>query len=385
MICGFNMNLYCDNAATTFPKPESVYRSVENAMRNIGASPGRGGYRRSLDAARLLFSTRESIASLFAIADASRVIMTHNATGALNLALRGVLKSGDHVVTTTMEHNSLIRPLELLSQSAVDYTMVHASSSGFADPDEIKKAITSKTKMIAISHVSNVCGLIQPVEEIGRIAKENDILFLLDAAQSAGSIPIDVKALSVDLLAAPGHKGLYGPQGTGFLYVGNNISLQPFMAGGTGTNSTERDQPLVIPDGFEPGTHNLPGIAGFKAGIDFVTEVGVDTIGRHERELVSQLAESLRMCSAITLHGYADSDHNNGVLSITIKDADSAAIAFLLDQKYDISVRSGLHCAPDAHKTLGTFPAGTLRLSPGWFNTAEDVAFVADAIIKCIT
>ncbi len=379
------MNLYLDNAATSYPKPESVYQAVTDSMRTVGASPGRGGYRQSLDASRLLFAAREAAARLFAIDDASRVIFTHNATEALNLALRGTLGKGDHVVTSSLEHNSMIRTLHWLQrQVGIDLTIVPADGNGYLDPADIRNALTSRTSMIAITHVSNVCGTIQPLQEIARVAQQAEALFLVDAAQSAGAIPLDVNQLGIDLLAVPGHKGLYGPPGTGLLYTAPRVSLRPLLFGGTGTSSSQTEQPTIMPEGFEAGTHNLPGIAGLKAGIEFVLSTGVENIGKHEQRLTTQLAARLADSTAITLHGYSDSCRHNGVLSLTIAGRDAAAVAFELDQRFGIAVRSGLHCAPGAHRTLGTFPEGTVRISPGWFTSDEDIAFVADAIVQCI-
>lgn len=378
------MNLYLDNAATSHPKPDAVYQAVSDAMRNIAASPGRGAHRKSLDASRLLFSARESVASLFNISDASRIIFTYNATGALNLALRGLLQAGDHVVTTSMEHNSVMRPLHALSAAGVEYTVVQASSDGLIDPAEFRRAMTARTKMVVVSHVSNVCGVIQPVQELAAIAHSAGAFFMLDAAQSAGSVVIDVKALGVDLLAVPGHKGLYGPQGTGLLYVATGVPLRPIVAGGTGTDSTCLEQPYSMPEGFEAGTHNMPGIAGLKAGVDFVRSVGVDVIGRHEQRLASLLAESLLRNSSIKLYGYSDTIPHAGVISFSVAGKDPSDIAFELDQRFGIAVRAGLHCAPLAHKTIGSFPAGTVRIAPGWFTSDEDIAFASDAIVQCV-
>jgi selenocysteine lyase/cysteine desulfurase len=263
-------------------------------------------------------------------------------------------------------------------------TIVQAGPDGLIDPADIRRALTPRTRMIAIGHVSNVSGTIQPIGPISVIAREAGALFLLDAAQSAGNVPIDVAAFPIDLLAAPGHKGLYGPQGTGLLYAASHVSLAPFLTGGTGTNSTSEDQPLEMPDGFESGTHNLPGIAGLKAGIEFVMEQGVAVIGAHERSLVSYALESLQGLPQITLHGPADPELRGAVLSFTVAGRDSAAVAFELDRRFDIAVRAGLHCAPRAHRTLGTFPDGTVRMSPGWFTTREEIDMFVDAVVQSI-
>jgi cysteine desulfurase family protein len=378
------MPIYLDNAATSYPKPESVYQAVTHAMREVGASPGRGGHRRSLEAGRIMFQARETAARLFSAPDSSRIIFTHSATEALNMALRGMLAPGDHVITSSMEHNSLARPLHQLQGQGIRLTIVQAGSDGRIDPAEVATALTPHTRMIAIGHVSNVSGTIQPIAAISAIAREAGVLFLLDAAQSAGNVPIDVVADGIDLLAVPGHKGLYGPQGTGLLYAASHVALKPLLAGGTGSNSTSEDQPESLPDGFEAGTHNLPGIAGLKAGIEFVMEQGVAVIGDHERTLVSRAIEKLQGVAGITFHCPEDATVRGAVLSFTVAGIDSSTLAFNLDRRFDIAVRAGLHCAPRAHRTLGTFPDGTVRMSPGWFNTSEDIAVFADAVEMCL-
>jgi cysteine desulfurase family protein len=378
------MSIYLDNAATSHPKPEAVYQAVMHAMREIGASAGRGGHRRSIEASRLLFQTREAISRLFSIPDSSRVIFTHSATEALNLALHGVLLPGDHVITSSMEHNSLLRPLYALRKRGVELTIVAAGADGRIDPDDVLRALRPNSRMIAVGHVSNVAGVIQPIGQIAAIAREAGSLFLLDAAQSAGSEPIDVSATGIDLLASPGHKGLLGPQGTGFLYVAAGVALRPLISGGTGTASSAEEQPDSMPEGFEAGTHNLPGIAGLKAGVEFVLEQGVAVIGNRERMLVESALERLSAIPETILCGPADPAGRSGVLSFRAEGIDPSTLAFMLDQQFDIAVRAGLHCAPLAHRTLGTFPGGTVRMSPGWFSTAGEIAIFCDAVIECI-
>lgn len=379
------MSVYLDNSATSFPKPESVYQAVDHAMREVGVSPGRGGYRRSLDASRLLFQARESIAGLFAIQDSSRVVFTHNATEALNMAIRGTLNNGDHVITTSMEHNSLLRPLYLMRQQGVEVTIVEADGNGVVDPADIRRSLRPETRMIAAGHVSNVSGTIQSIDVFGEIAREAGVMFLVDAAQSAGNIPIDVVRTGIDLLAVPGHKGLLGPQGTGFLYAAPSVSLKPLLVGGTGGHSTLEDQPDSFPDGFEAGTHNLPGIAGLKAGVEFVQQQGVSDIGEKERNLVKTIADRFSSIESIKVYGRAVPEFCGGLLSFTSDTVDPSSLAFMLDQHYEIAVRAGLHCSPTAHRTLGTFPAGTVRVSPGYFSTSSDVAIFCDAVIECIS
>ena len=376
--------IYLDNAATSYPKPEVVYQAVMHAMCDVGASPGRGGYRRSLEASRILYRTREAAAELFSIQDSSRIIFTHSATESLNMALRGVLNEGDHVVTTSMEHNSLLRPLYAHQKQGGGLTIVPAGTDGLVDPDDIRRALTGRTRLIALGHISNVCGAIQPVDEIAAIARQAGALFLLDAAQSAGNERIDVSTTGIDLMAMPGHKGLLGPQGTGLLYVAPQVKLRPLLYGGTGTHARTEDQPDIMPDGFEAGTHNLPGIAGLGAGIGYILERGVDAIAGHERGLIQECVRRLTGHPGIHLHGPNDPSRRGSVLSLTFDAIDPGQLAGRLDHEYTIAVRSGLHCAPLAHTTIGTFPHGTLRVSPGLFSTGEDVAMFCDAVIRCL-
>lgn len=379
------MSIYLDNAATSFPKPERVYSAVMAAMRDIGASPGRGGHRRSLEAGRLLLQARETIATLFSIPDASRVIFTHSATESINLALRGTLAPGDHVITSSMEHNSLLRPLHLLKKQGIEVTVIAAGADGLLDPDRFRAALQPNTRMLAVGHVSNVSGSIQPIGRLGEIAREAEALFLVDAAQSAGTMDIDVTATGIDLLAVPGHKGLYGPQGTGFLYAAHRVALKPLLAGGTGSSSSAEEQPDSMPEGFEAGTHNLPGIAGLKAGVEFVLEQRAAAIGRHEQALVKVAAEKLGSLPGVKIYGPVSPQARGGLLSFNIEGVDPATIAFMLDHHFDIAVRSGLHCAPQAHRTLGSFPEGTVRISPGWFNTIDDIHLFCDAVATVIS
>lgn len=367
------MPVYLDNAATTFPKPEQVYLAVEHAMREIGVGPGRGGYRRGVEATRLVFEARESAAELFGIGDSSRVIFTHSATEALNLAVFGLLVPGDHAVTTTMEHNSLARPLHLLSARGVEVTRVPCDRQGFVHPGDVAAALRPGTRLVAMSHCSNVTGAIQPIGEIGLLARQAGALFLVDAAQSAGTIPLDVAGLSIDLLAAPGHKGLFGPQGTGLLYIAEGAGLAPLMVGGTGGFSSGAEQPESLPERFESGTMNTPGIAGLKAGVEFVLATGIGEIREREGSLVAQLVDGLRAIPGVTLYGPDAPGLRGGVVSFTVRGLDPAQIGFALDSEYDIAVRVGLHCAPEAHMTIGTYPLGTVRVSPGYFNTEGDI------------
>lgn len=377
------MSIYLDNAATTYPKPDQVYRAIDHALREIGVGPGRGGHGRGLEATRIVFEAREILASFFGIKDSSRLVFTHSATEGLNLAIAGLLRPGDHVVTTTMEHNSLARPLRRAMESGTEVTWVECDRSGIVDPARIAAALRPGTRLIALSHCSNVTGSLQPVGEIGRLARERGILLLLDAAQSAGVIPINVEDMYVDMLAAPGHKGLLGPQGTGLLYLREEITLSPLMVGGTGGYSSSGGQPDTMPERYESGTLNTPGITGLKAGVEFILATGIDEIRRKESSLVGLLRQGLEALAEVIVYGPRDPLLHCGPVSFNIHGVDPAEIGFILDREYDISVRVGLHCAPDAHNTIGSYPQGTVRVSPGFFNTEQDIEALLDAV-RCI-
>jgi cysteine desulfurase / selenocysteine lyase len=374
------MSIYLDNAATTFPKPEQVYRAVDHALREIGVGPGRGSYRQGLAASRMVFEAREAIAALFGIKDSARVIFTHSATESLNLALNGLLKQGDHVVSTTMEHNSLLRPLHLAEKTGVEVTWVPGDRCGQVNWKDIRAALRSNTRVVAVSHCSNVTGAIQPVAEIGALARKAGILFLVDAAQSAGVVPIDVDAMNIDLLAVPGHKGLFGPQGTGILYVGEGAELKPIIVGGTGGFSSATEQPDTLPEMFESGTMNTPGIAGLKAGVEFIRSTGIGEIRRKESLLVTQLLEGMAGIPGIVTYSPTSQELRGGAVSFTATGLDPAEIGFRLDSEFDIAVRVGLHCAPEAHRTIGTFPGGAVRVSPGYFNSGQDIELFLRAL-----
>jgi cysteine desulfurase/selenocysteine lyase len=374
------MSIYLDNAATTFPKPDPVYRAIEYALREIGVGPGRGGYRRGMEATRLVFEARETLAAFFDIKDSSRLIFTHSATEGLNLAVAGLLRPGDHVVTTTMEHNSLVRPLHRAAQGGVEISWVGCDRRGFAVPASMASAIRPDTRLVALSHCSNVTGTVQPIAEIGRLARQAGALLLVDAAQSAGVLPIDVDEMMVDLLAVPGHKGLYGPQGTGVLYVAEGVELTPLLVGGTGGYSDSSAQPCAMPERYESGTMNTPGIAGLKAGVDFIRSTGIDVIRKKESLLVSMVMQGLKRIPGVTVFGPDRTDLHCGPVSFIAEGFDPSAVGFALDGEYDICVRVGLHCAPEAHKTIGTYPEGTVRVSPGFFNTEEDI----EAFLKAL-
>lgn len=375
------MSIYLDNAATSFPKPESVYKALDDAARTIGVSPNRGGYRQSLAAARVIFEVREALADLLGVADSARIILTHSATESLNLAVKGLLKAGDHVVTTSMEHNSLARPLHAATAAGVQVDWVRADSDGYVTAAAVEAALKPSTRLVAMTHCSNVTGAVNPVAEIGAMLKGKGVLFLVDGAQSAGSLPVDVNAMNIDLFAAPGHKGLYGPQGTGLLYVAPGVDLQPLLHGGTGSGSTELELPAGLPERYESGTMNTPALAGLKAAVDFLLEKGVAAIHEEEQQLLNRLITGLAAIDGVTVCNGGLQRPRGPVVSFVIAGQDPAETGFLLDSDHGIAVRVGLHCAPLAHKTIGTFPGGTVRVSPGIFNTEEDI----DVFLAAVT
>jgi len=372
--------IYLDNAATSHPKPEAVYEKVEYVLRHVSANPGRSGHRLAIETDREIFDARESVARLFNITDPERLVFTPNATAALNIGISGILERGDQCITTSMEHNSVVRPLAYLSMFGVDITKIQASPDGTLDPADVIAAIRPNTKLIVMTHASNVIGTITPVEEIARYASERGVAVLLDAAQTAGSLPIDVAALGVDMLACPGHKGLLGPQGTGFLYISHKLKLSPIILGGTGSRSDLEWMPDFLPDRHEAGTLNTPGIAGLGAGADFLKKTTVEAVRAHEVSLCGRLMNGLSAIDGVTLYGVADPGLRSSVVSFNIKDVDPATVGDTLDSEYDIAVRVGIHCAPDAHKTIGTFPRGAVRISPGYFNTAADIDAAIEAV-----
>ena len=375
---------YFDNAATTFPKPESVYRAMDEFMRERAGNPGRGAHRLSLAASEVVDDTRQLLARLFHAPDPNRVIFTANTTDALNVALHGLLQPGDHVVTTTMEHNAVVRPLRALQRQGVRVTRVPCAPDGSLDPDQVIGAMGTDTRLVVMIHASNVTGTILPVEAIGARVRERGAFLLVDAAQSAGVLPIDVQAMNVDMLAFPGHKGLFGPPGTGGLVIGQRVKLRPMRQGGTGTRSEDEDQPSGLPEGLETGTLNSVGIAGLGAGVRFILEEGIERICAHETMLVRILLDGLRAIPGVTIYGPANSNRRVGVVSIRMEHWEPMDLGVALDQEFDISVRTGLHCAPLAHHTIGTLPTGTVRLAPGYFTTFEDIDRVIDAL-RCLS
>ncbi len=377
--------IYLDNAATSFPKPESVYQALDRFAREHLANPGRAGHKMALAAEHALDDGRHVLNQFLRGHNPDHFIFTLNCTDALNMAFKGVLTEGDHVITTDLEHNSVSRPLRAMELAGkIALTQIAADGSGTIDPEAIRQAITPKTKLIAVTHASNVLGTIQPVGEIGEIAREHDVLFLVDAAQTVGVIPTDIQAMNIDLLAFPGHKCLMGPTGTGGLYVGPRANVKPWREGGTGGDSSSETQPTEFPYYLEGGTPNVLGVAGMTAGIHYVQQEGLDKLHGKEMKLVEHLWQRLDDNPAFEIFGHRDVSKHVATTSIRCLGLDATELGGILDQAFDIAVRPGLHCAPYVHKAVGTFPDGTIRVSPGPFNTQEDIDKLCDALAEVV-
>ncbi len=375
------MEVYLDTAATSRRKPEEVYRAMDRFMREVGASPGRSVHSPGIEAGNIVADVRAKLAKLFGVPDASRFIFTLNCTEALNLAIKGILKTNDHIVTSSMEHNSIMRPLSALMQErSIKVSRAKADRAGIIDPDDLAANIRPETKLIVMTHASNVTGAIQPIETVGQIAKERDIPFLLDAAQTVGCYPINLSRLPVDIMAFSGHKSLMGPQGVGGLYIREGIDLVPLKQGGTGSASSEEFQPQELPDKYESGTPNTPGIAGLSAAIDFVSSVSVDKIRTQICQVGKIILEGLQGMDGITYYGPGDMKNNVGIFSFTVEGRDSAEVADDLESRYGIMTRVGLHCAPSAHRTIGTFPQGAIRAGIGYFSTEEEAKYLIQSL-----
>lgn len=373
--------IYLDNAATSWPKPESVYRAVTRFMRRVGATPGRGGHRREEEAARIADQARAALALLFGAPAPSGVVFTLNATQAINMALKGVLRPGDHVITSSIEHNAMWRPLKALERGGVAMTAVSCAADGTLAPADVEAAVRPATRMIALQHASNVLGTILPIDEIGRIAQAHGLLFLVDAAQTAGAYPIDMAAMGIDLLAFTGHKGLLGPHGTGGLVVRPGVALETWVEGGSGAKSELETMPEELPLRLEAGTQNAAGIAGLLAGVRFVMKEKVPRIREHELALTTLLIEALRDVPNLKVLGPADLNRRTAVVSVAVGGYVSDQLALALDQVFGVMTRAGLHCAPQAHRTAGTLDqGGALRFSPGFFNTADEIRAAATAL-----
>jgi len=378
--------IYLDNAATSFPKPEQVFRGMDAFVRASGANPGRGGHRRALEAEAMIGDTRRLLARLFGCPRPERIVFGLNATDALNMAIRGLVRPGDHVITSDLEHNSVSRPLNRLERdSAITLTRLPAGADHLIDPDAVARAITPRTRLVALTQASNVTGTIQPIAAIGKIVRERGALLLVDAAQSAGVVPIDVEKDAIDFLAFTGHKGLLGPTGTGGLVVGQRAGVGAWREGGTGGDSSSPIQPEEFPHHLEGGTPNVFGIAGLREGVKLVLERGVDAVLAHERNLIAAFIGALKDPGRYSWYG-ADKailerggEGRVGLVGLNLPGFAPSELAAILDEQFDIAVRAGLHCAPYAHKHLGTFPQGTVRLSAGILSTEDEMRRAAAA------
>ena len=398
--------IYLDNAATTFPKPIGMIEEMARCMVYYCGNPGRSGHDLSIKTGEEVYRARKEIAELFHIQDCSHVIFTLNATDSLNMAIKGTLREGDHVITTAMEHNSVLRPLKALEKKGVQTTIVPCTRDGYVRPDFIEKEIRKNTKMIACTHASNVTGSIQPIEEIGRIATAHQLLFLVDASQSAGCVPIDVMEMHIDLLAMPGHKGLLGPLGTGILYIRPGLEVTCVREGGTGTNSRDLRQPLDFPEGYESGTVNAPGIIGLGRSVRFLKKMGIEAIRHHEERLIGRLEEAVYNINdmvltkgKIKMYGpqmgsklmvgqtrgvgqiACTNRRKTGILCFNVEGMDCEEVTQRLNE-YGIASRAGFHCAGLAHRTIGTVETGAVRLSVGPFNTIREMDVTARALFQ---
>ncbi|MBN1620006.1 aminotransferase class V-fold PLP-dependent enzyme [candidate division WOR-3 bacterium] len=376
--------IYLDNSATSWPKPPEVIRAVKAFMEYPGASPSRGSHRMSVEAGRMAYECREEMADFFGLKDPLRVVFTLNATESINTALFGILNPGDHVVTTSLEHNAVMRPLNFLrDKRSVEYTVVRSSEKGEIDPDDFRKAVKKNTKMFAVNHCSNVIGSLAPVKEIGEISRERGVLFLVDSAQSAGEFRIDMRDMKIDLLAVTGHKLLYGPMGIGALLLSDRVKekeIRPLKRGGTGSFSAEECQPSFFPDRLESGTMNAVGVAGLLAGLRWIKKTGLEEILKEARKKFSRFTESLEGMPGLKIYRSFSPQKQSGTFSVTVEGVSVSDAGYVLDENYGIQVRVGLHCSPSCHRTIGTYPEGTIRFAPGYFTGEDQIDYAVKAI-----
>lgn len=372
--------IYFDNAATSWPKPVEVWNAMEHCLKFVGANPGRAGHKMAVEAGRLVDEGRELLATLFNIKNPDRIIFTLNATEALNLAIKGLLKKGDHVITSSMEHNSVTRPLYTLEQQGVEVTKVTCSEDGTIEIGNIESAIKPNTVAVVITHGSNVTGTLMPISEIGRLAKNKGLKFIVDAAQTAGVFDIDVSSMSIQLLAFPGHKSLFGPMGTGGLYIEEGIELVPLKEGGTGSKSEIPGQPDVLPERYESGTINSVGIAGLAAGLKFIRKEGMERIRKHELALTRRFLERAEGIKGLKVFGPEKTNLRTPLVSFKLEGKPTSRVGDVLDEQYNIACRAGLHCSPDTHKTLGTLEDKLVRFSFSYFNNEREIDYAVNSI-----
>ncbi|MGK0467859.1 aminotransferase class V-fold PLP-dependent enzyme [Clostridium sp.] len=381
------MKIYLDNAATTFPKPPEVYSSIMNYMMNVGTNPGRGVTTASLAGNKVILNCRYALMELFNFDKVENVIFTPNITTSLNTLIKTVVKSGWHVITSTMDHNATLRPLNsLLEKGIIDLDIIPCSIEGLIDIDDFINTIKPNTKLVVLSHASNIIGSIQPLEYIGKICKEKGIFFIIDSAQTAGVLPLDFYKLNCNALAFTGHKSLLGPQGTGGFLIDDSLNeiCTSFMEGGTGSLSSSITQPDFLPDKFESGTLNAPGIAGLLEGINFINTQGIDAIRQHEEYLLKKFVEGLLNIDTMEVYGLLDCSKRTATISVNSTKIDNSELGFMLDTDYGIITRTGLHCSPLAHKTIDTYPSGTLRFGIGPFNDIKDINYTLSSLSTII-
>jgi len=377
--------IYLDNAATSWPKPASVTAAMTDFLERAGGNPGRSGHRLSIAAGRIVYDTRESLAEFFGIRDPLRVIFTLNATHALNIAIQGLLQPGERVVTGGMEHNAVMRPLREMEKHGIKVEVIPAEKDGTLRPSAFAAALETGARLLVINHASNVCGTLAPVQEIAALAHAAGVLVLVDAAQTAGSLPIHLPTLGADLLAFTGHKALHGPPGTGGLVLADDFDpaqLNPLVRGGTGSRSEHEIQPDDLPDRYESGTPNGVGLAGLGASLAWVREQGLEAIRAHELTLAARLRAGLAEIPGVMVYGPTDPALATAVISFTMQGKRVSEIGYRLDEEHEIFCRVGLHCAPAAHRSLGTFPEGTVRLAPGPTTSLGDIETVLGAVRK---
>jgi len=377
--------IYLDNGATSYPKPEEVYQFMDYFYRNFGVNPGRSGYDLCLEAGEMVENTRRMLTEFFNGSDPNRLCFTYNSTDALNLAIWGLLEPGDHAITTTLEHNSVLRPLYHLSLEGVEVDYVPFNQQGFVDPDDIKKKIKKNTKLVVVNHASNVIGTVQPIKEIGRLCREHGLTFIIDASQSAGKVPIDMKDMNIDVVCFTGHKSLLGPTGIGGLCVGENVNIKIKRAGGTGVRSAQRTHLEEYPYRLEYGTPNVLGIAGLQAGLKWIQEKGMENIHHHEMKLTEMLVNGLKNIDGVTLYCQDDLKDHISVIAFNVDGLEAQDVGIMLDADYNIACRTGLHCAPLVHEQLGTDKLkGAVRFGIGPFNTEEHTKAAVEAVREIV-
>ena len=379
--------VYFDNTATSWPKPDVMICAMNDFNANVGANPGRSGHRLSIEVGRIIFNARETVASLLGASDPHSVIFTRNATEGLNVVVRGFMRPGDHVITSSMEHNSVMRSLRALEAEGIELCVVPCSGAGDISPDDIAAAINKNTRMIVITHASNVTGTIVPIADIAGIARKKGVIVCVDAAQTVGSVPIDVMKENIDILVFTGHKSLNGPQGTGGFYIRKGLEkmISPLERGGTGSGSEFEEQPDFMPDRFESGMPNTIGIAGLGAGAGYVATIGIEAVRKKEICLTGLFLNGIRSIKGARIYGDADPARHTALVSFTIDGMNPSDISFNLDERFNIMSQPGLHCAPSVHRTIGTFPDGTVRFSFGIFTTEDEIrtAIKAIEILSC--